>query len=119
MAETSWSAAIPEAIIILGVVVRIIQGKAQTKEIKTAQENAANSTRLKIESEEALTREQVIAIVSEYTGKFVAKLDSQADRDGQIDRSITTLNQNVKRLCAVNGIEWKDDVTVVPDHTKK
>lgn len=119
MADTSWADAIPELIIIVGVLVRIVQGKAQTKEIKTSQENASISTRLTIEQEETRTRAVLSGLVDEAMAKFVTEQAKHSESLERLIRNEERMIVYLKRVCAAQGIEWKDDVTVVPDHRKK
>lgn len=104
---------------IIASAIRYVQNKNATKAIETSQQNAANSTVIRVANEEAITRAEVKNMIDEHAMKMVSERSSHTEFVNEVRSHMANSNRYIQRLCAAGGIEWKDEVTLVPDHTKK
>jgi hypothetical protein len=100
---------------IVYMLLRARQTKNQTEELKTSQQNAANSTRIVLKEEESITRAEVRKILGEHDDKVVAERASHTEALNELRKNDEKIIHYLRRVCAVNGIEWKDEITIVKE----
>lgn len=107
---------------IVFLMVRNAKTSEAKEEVKTVVANKGNETQIKVASESEGLREEINTVTKSVEKSISLSVAERAAHSAAMDESRALNNVivfNLKRVVHQVGLEWKDDVTRVPEPLKK
>lgn len=107
---------------IVFLVVRNAKTSEAKEEVKTVVANKGNETQIKVATESECLREEITSVTKSVEKSINVSVAERAAHSAAMEEN-RALNSvllfNLKRVVHQVGLEWKDDVTLVPEPLKK
>lgn len=115
---TSNSDLITMALGIVFLLVRNYSTKTAKEEVQRVINHKGNETQIKLGTESDLIREEINAVSKRVENAINLTVSERAAHSAALEEvraSYNLLTFNLKRVVAHAGLEWKDEVSLVPE----